>query len=160
MKYNFEEYFSKWEDHNAAINFEKKIIDQWPTVRIKVDENNYKLGLTIHKWKIQPTGDALAIIPIGGTVCKEDIFWTTPHDSKILDEFKNEAHKLLDSILQKDIEDICLKIENGEAIDALNIHVYKYHASQWRQIEKSKSKWAYKQKDAKSEICNVQRLLQ
>ena len=156
--YKFETDCAKYDDHNTAINLETKSIDQWPTIRIKTDENHYKLGLTLYKFKLEPSGNALVVYGIKEELHKDDILWTNPIES---DELNNIQSKLKEDIeifkQESDTTKFINDISNG--ILKENIEVYKYHASQWRPIEKKKTKWVYKEKAVKSETCNIQRLL-
>ena len=54
------------------------------------------------------------------------------------------------------INDIIENIENDKD---QNVITMKYHASQWRQVVKKKTKWTYLEKAEKTDICNLQRLL-
>jgi len=155
----FETHCVKWEDHNSSININKKIIDQWPTVRIKIDHNQYQLGFTIHKWKLEPSGDALAILPIGNIMSDDDIFWKNPIESQFLEEIQNKSKSILYYIITNSLDETIKSIENSEIFLDDKIIYYKYHSNQWREIEKQKSKWIYKNKVIKTDICNVQRLL-
>lgn len=153
---NFELYCDKWEVHNTAINAETYTLDSLPTVRIKVSPTEYKLGFTLHKWKMQPSGQALAIVTFGSEISNDDLFWTSP-DIKTKD-FKTNIQKCIDEIKEQSIEQLICDIEEGKC-SLENLHIFKYHASQWREVTKPKSKWTYIEKAEKSEICNVQRLL-
>lgn len=155
--YSFELDFAKFEDHNAAIDTETYTISKWPTIRIKADEDKYILGISIHKWELQPSGKAIAIFQIGTPIHKDDKFWSVPKDSQYFQTIQETFSKKIKEITDNNIESFVEKLENGQYNE--QIQVYKYHASQWRQIEKAKSKWAYKEKAVKSEICNIQRLL-
>ena len=76
-----------------------------------------------------------------------DVFRKSPWGDMSIEFFKEEL----------DTDKFINNIENG--ITKEKIEVWKYHASQWRPIEKKKTKWAYKEKAVKSETCNIQRLL-
>ena len=155
--YNFEEYCEKYTNHNSAINVKDFNITKLPTVRIKLENNMYKLGITLHKWDMVPSGKALSILTFGDPIYVEDIFWTNPEKSEILDQLKY-AKDFINQIKETSLEQLVLYIENNECTFD-NLYTFKYHANQWREIFKKKTKWTYKNKDIKSEICNVQRLL-
>ena len=155
--YTFELYCDKWETHNSAINSDNNTIDKFPTVRVKTDNDHYQLGITLHKWKMKPSGQALAILTFGPPLNSEDVIWTNPNSSDNLETIQNSTF-VLEQIKEQSVEQIIKDIEDGKS-GLNNLHVYKYHASQWREIIKPKSKWIYKEKAEKQEICNVQRLL-
>jgi hypothetical protein len=96
---------------------------------VKVVESEVFFGYTLHKWKEDsPRGEFIAIVNI--------------ENYNSLDNFDN---------LKFDLQDII----NGESVD--NIHVFKYHANQWRNVI-YKKKWVYVNKLEKGD-CNVQRFL-
>lgn len=149
----FETFCAKYEDHNAAINHLKNTIDIGPTVRI-IDNNGFKLGFTLHKWEMKPTGKALGIY-VFDIIFPND-FWINPTKSVILKDLNKEMIKIDKELKSYKLTDLIEKIENDEIE---NVKIFKYHASQWREVEKKKTKWSYKAKQEKTEICNVQRLL-
>ena len=138
----------KWDTHNTSNVNNNFIIG--PTVRI-VDENNYRLGFTLHKWEIPPSGKLLAIYIVTESIPKNDKFWDNPNLSDHVPDIKDKLTLTSEKLKSISIE----QIEDDE-ID--EVFIYKYHANQWRQVEKKKSKWTYKYKAVKSDICNVQRL--
>ena len=150
----FDTYCTKYEDHNCAINLNKEL-KIGPTIRV-VEDNGYKLGFTLYKWELQPTGKALAIYVFNKKIEKNDIIWKNPQQSESLKEFQENIHFFSDYLNQFKVDDIIKKIES----DSLkSIKIFKYHASQWREIEKKKTKWSYIKKQEKTDICNIQRLL-
>ena len=153
--YQFEEFCTRWGDHNSAIN-ENKTLDNLPTVRVKYS-NKYKLAITLHKWKLFPSGEVLAIFPFGPEIDETDRIWTEPSQSQYFKSLQKMLQVLNEKMQNEDMFQLVEGIENGENTDII---VYKYHANQWRQIEKKKTKWAYLGKQEKTEICNIQRLLQ
>ena len=152
--YTFEEHCVKFDDHNTAIN--DNILDEWPTVRIK-QENAYILGITFYKWNLEPSGKAISIFKISDAINETDKIWTEPLESPYLKELQTSFCIANESIKKSNIPDIIKNIENGTYE---NVITYKYHANQWRPIEKKKSKWSYIGKQEKTDICNLQRLLQ
>lgn len=151
----FETHCEKWENQNTAIDTDNEIKD-FPTIRIQTEENYYKLATTLYKWKLEPSGNVLAVLPFGKSIAADDDFWRSPKNSDIKNEIKNEMdiqlHKIKSSDILSIIDEIKSDLYHG-------VIIYKYHANQWRPIEKKKSKWAYKAKVVKSDICNIQRLL-
>jgi len=154
---SFEVYCDKWECHNAAINAESFTLESFPTVRVKADNKSYIIGTTLHKWKMEPSGSALAIITFGKALSEDHAFWNEPHNNRMNDE-EIEITSIIDKIKGQSIEQLVVDIEDGKSsLD--NLHIFKYHANQWREIIKPKSKWTYKTKAEKCDTCNVQRLL-
>ena len=151
--YLFEEHCVKFDDHNTAIN--NYVLDEWPTVRIK-QENEYILGITLHKWNLEPSGNYIAIYKISDPIDESDEIWTEPSQSKYFQELQLSLRTAHECIKKSNVLNIIKNIENG-TFD--NIIIYKYHANQWRPIEKKKTKWAYIGKQVKTDICNIQRLL-
>ena len=131
------------------------MLDEWPTVRIK-QENTYILGITLHKWNLEPSGKAIGIYKISDPIDETDKIWTQPTESKYLRELQSSLRSANESIKKFDILDMIKKIESG---NFENVITYKYHANQWRPIEKKKTKWTYIGKQEKTDICNLQRLL-
>ena len=156
--YKFDEFCVKWEDHNVAIieNKENNVINDWPTVRIRKDKS-YELGLTLYKWKLQPSGNMLAIYPMGYNINENDIFWTNPPQSEHFISLQEKLQSIIKNLKSSDKDALIEDIENGSCKDVI---IFKYHANQWRPIEKKKTKWAYIGKQEKTDICNVQRLLE
>lgn len=150
---NFETHCVKFEDHNCAIENNKLNIG--PTVRI-IDNNAYQLGFTLHKWELQPTGKALAIYVFDKHISFNDSFWKNPKDSHLFTEFNENINKISEKLHSFQLLNLIEKIENNELEF---IKTFKYHANQWREIEKKKTKWVYKEKQIKTDICNIQRLL-
>lgn len=157
MKSNFELYCDKWETHNSAIETDTFTMTDLPTVRIKTGSHEYKLGLTLHKWKMVPSGQALAILTFGPNIHEDSDFWNNPKDSTAFQNAESVSD-LIEKVKEQPLEQVVSDIENGKT-SIPNLVFYKYHASQWREVEKPKSKWVYKEKAEKSEYCNVQRLL-
>ena len=151
--YTFENHCVKFDDHNTAIN--NNVLDEWPTVRIKQDDA-YILGVTLHKWNIQPSGNAIGIYKISDTIIESDEIWSEPSQSRYFKELQTSLQTAKENMKKSDIQDIIQDIENGTL---KNVLVYKYHANNWRPIEKKKTKWSYIGKQEKTDICNVQRLL-
>ena len=151
--YKFEEHCVRFDDHCVAINNNK--LDEWPTVRIKRDDG-FILGITLHKWNLEPSGNALAIIKISGNIDIDDSIWTNPSQSQYFKTLQSKLQNVKEHIKTLNIHDIINNIQNDTFE---NVIIYKYHANQWRPIEKKKTKWAYICKQVKTDICNVQRLL-
>ena len=149
----FETFCAKYEDHNSAIDIKKNNINIGPTVRI-IDNNTFKLGFTLHKWEMIPTGKALGIYVFDNDFPNE--FWDNPTKSIIIKDLNKKMSEIDKTFKSYTLTDLINKIENNEME---NIKIFKYHASQWREVEKKKTKWAYKCKQEKTEVCNVQRLL-
>ena len=156
--FQFETDCAKFDEHNTAINLETKSIDQWPTIRIKTSEDHYKLGLTLYKFQLEPSGNALVVYGIKQDLHKDDLIWTIPNESE---QLKNLQLKLKSEIekFKKELDIVGFIEDVSNGITKENIEIYKYHASQWRPIEKKKTKWVYKEKAIKSDTCNIQRLL-
>ena len=153
--YKFDEYCIRWDDHNTAINNEETTINIWPTIRIKYNEG-FRLGFTLYKWKLEPSGDVLAIYPFGPEINGDDIIWKHPKKSLYTLNLQTEIKLIKDHLKSNKISDIINDIKNNIREDII---IYKYHANQWRQITKKKTKWAYIEKATKSDTCNIQRLL-
>ena len=151
--YKFEEHCVRFDEHCTAIN--NNVLDDWPTVRIK-QNNDYILGITLHKWNLEPSGNALAILKISENIVEADSIWTNPSQSQYFKTLQSKLQNVYEHIKNTNINDIIDNIENGTF---KNVIIYKYHANQWRPIEKKKTKWAYIGKQVKTDICNVQRLL-
>ena len=151
--YSFENHCVKFEDHNTAIN--NNVLDEWPTVRIK-QENTYILGITLHKWNLEPSGKAIGIYKISDPIDETDKIWTKPSESSYFKELQSSLRSVHESIKTLSVLEIIKNIENGTHE---NVITYKYHANQWRPIEKKKTKWTYIGKQEKTDICNLQRLL-
>ena len=151
--YTFEDHCVKFEDHNTAINNGE--LDEWPTVRMKQD-NTYELGITLHKWNLEPSGKAISIYKISNYIDETDKIWTEPSKSNYFEELQASLRVAHESIKRLNVLDIIKSIENGTFH---NIKTYKYHANQWRPIEKKKTKWTYIGRQEKTDICNIQRLL-
>ena len=151
--YSFEEHCVKYDDHNTAINNNE--LCEWPTVRVKQD-NCYFLGITLHKWNLEPSGNAIGIYKISENIIDTDKIWTEPTESPYFIELQESLRGAHENIKNENVSDIIANIENGSF---KNVITYKYHANQWRPIEKKKSKWSYIGKQVKTDICNLQRLL-
>ena len=151
--YKFEEFCVRFEDHSTAIN--NNNLDNWPTVRIKQNDS-FILGITIHKWNLKPSGNALAIYKISEEILENDSIWSNPSKSIYFESLQNKLKTVHDNIMKQKTTEMINNIEDGIFE---NVIVYKYHSNQWRPIEKKKTKWVYLGKQEKTDICNVQRLL-
>ena len=151
--YTFEEHCVRFDDHNTAIN--NNILNEWPTVRIK-QETTFILGVTLHKWNLEPSGNAIAIYKISDAINETDKIWTNPSESMYFKELQTSLSVVNELMKKSKIPDLIKNIENGTNE---NVMTYKYHANQWRPIEKKKTKWSYIGKQEKTDICNLQRLL-
>jgi len=153
--YSFDTYFTKWDDHNAAINETNDLLKIGPTVRIKYGDS-YKLGFTLYKWELKPSGKMISIHILNKSIPENDEFWSNPSNSSEAKEFYSEMNDIEKNYQIQSINDIIENIENDKD---QNVITLKYHASQWRQVVKKKTKWAYLEKAEKTDICNLQRLL-
>jgi len=151
--YKFEEFCVRFDDHITAVN--NNVLDNWPTVRIKQNDS-FILGITIHKWNLEPSGNALAIYKISEEILENDLIWTNPSKSIYFESLQKKLKTVHNDIMKQQTTEMINDIEDGIFE---NVIVYKYHANQWRPIEKKKTKWTYLGKQEKTDMCNVQRLL-
>ena len=137
--YSFDTYYTKWEDHNAAINNTKDEIKIGPTVRIKYDDS-YKLGFTLYKWELKPSGKMMSIHIVSESIGENDIFWSNPSSSEETKELYKKMKDIELIYKNQSIDNVIENIENDKNTDIITM---KYHASQWRRVIKKKTKWTY-----------------
>lgn len=151
--YQFESHCVKFDDHITAINDCQ--LDNWPTVRFKQNDS-YILGITLYKWNLEPSGTALAIYKISDEIDENDLIWSNPSSSIFFKSLQDKLQIVHTKIIKSNIDNVIENIKNGTNENTI---IFKYHANQWRPIEKKKTKWSYLYKQTKTDICNVQRLL-
>lgn len=143
----FDSSLAKFDIHNTAYNTESHSLENFPTCRVLLD-NTYKLGVSLHKWMVDPVQDA------GNRGCYIAIY--TLSDTENID--KENCEKLLEELKKKCYGNFIKSIQDGK-LDK-NITVFKFSVNCWRPVKKKGKKWTYiGDKPHKNSEQLIQRLL-
>ena len=132
ISYNmFDNTVAKYDTHSVAYDFEKSLLSNFPTCRIKIN-NEYFICVSLHKWIVDPDIDKsnrglyLAVY----TICNEN-------DAQLKDINK----KTLDNLLNTCNNEYITSIMTGSKQN--NIFVFKFSVNCWRLVERKSKKWNY-----------------
>ena len=143
----FDSSLAKFDVHNVAYNTETSSLEEFPTCRV-LSDNTYKLGVSLHKWIVDPVQDA------GNRGCYIAVYILT--DSENID--KETCEKLLENLKNKCDGNFIKNIQDGKLDE--NTYVFKFSVNCWRPVKKKGKKWGYiGDKPAKNSEQIIQRLL-